>query len=112
MTQYWKITTNTRPYEQLGQIYQNTYNKTWSKKGINDGGNCQIECSLIMTQANIPIKDWRQEYSTPYWHHSDKTNDKFIEYSKTKDNPMLIKPTQMIDSPSIIYCEDMKNFDL
>jgi hypothetical protein len=55
--------------------------------------NCQINFSKIFTQANIPIKDYTNEYYTPYW------NGKHLVdccINTPENNTALFLPIQVI----------------
>jgi hypothetical protein len=106
--EYWKD----NPYDELGTLGLRTYNK--SKKVTNtieSGGGCQIEFSILMTMAGIPIKDYSKYYSVPYWLLSPPKQDIFVEYSQHYNRPLII-PTQMLHSKFIKYDQKQKkHFD-
>lgn len=107
LMKYWE----NNPYDQLGKIYNKKDKKDENKTpSIEDGGKCQIEFSLILMEAGIPIKDWCEKYVTNFWHKSDKNSDTVITYSKQRNGQQLIIPTQMIDSPKIKYEKNKKQF--
>jgi hypothetical protein len=97
------------PYDKLGTLFSKKYNVT--ERTIYMGGFCQIEFSLLFTEANIPIKDYREYYSVPFWILSNKEKDVFVDYSvesNTNTNTALIAPTQMVTSTNIQYDNSYK----
>ncbi len=96
---------NNKPYDELGSIeLKKTFPVPCNKPdSIGNGGLCQLDFSMLMTNASIPITDYRKYYSVPFWISSEPNTDTFVEYSENHINKPLIIPTQMITSKNIKY---------